>query len=370
MAYPAVSGAVAPTVNPNPGLMLNYKAALLRGASDPARCLIFGDSNITGGAAGTGGPQLLTDAARLNWAKRFAALMGWQRSGFLGEQGALDTPGATVNAYDPRLVLGGNWTTSYPFVGLGGSWFRSSGVGGTLTFTPETAFDRFTVRYPIDPSGTTALQVRVDGALVATINQQSAAGYASTTVNTTLGTHVLTFSNAAAGTEAYLHGVQVTNSASSAPIFIPGGNSGKDLTTHVNADFGFSPRPILQHINPDFVLVASTINDLARLIPVADYSARLELIITAAPNASWAFMNCYPHAGVWQTDGSNERYADTLRALATDMGGLYIDARQVLGSTNARAAAKGFRYDDAHPNPAGHVALAQYCYDVLNPVMS
>jgi hypothetical protein len=73
----------------------------------------------------------------------------------------------------------------------------------------------------------------------------------------------------------------------------------------------------------------------------------------------------FPSTGAGTTNGLADSYANALRGVAQDYGWGYFDGRNPLGSSNVGATYKGLRFDNNHPNLAGHVAFATAYYNWL-----
>ncbi|RKL14084.1 hypothetical protein BFJ72_g15390, partial [Fusarium proliferatum] len=89
------------------GSTAKWQAAKARGATNPARLAIVGDSNVAGQGSGTGADGLV-GAATTSLARRFMVKKGVRTDSFFGEQN-VTLANTGLASYDPRITLGTGW---------------------------------------------------------------------------------------------------------------------------------------------------------------------------------------------------------------------------------------------------------------------
>lgn len=345
------------------GTFAKWATALGRGASSPARALAIGDSNVMG-FGDNSGTTVLTES----FARDFADLLGWLTGSILGNQRFNTNSLADYESYNATVSHSGSWTIDSSDSGvLGGRFFKlPSGASGVFTWTPDEDFDTLLFSYPVVGSNGT-LVVAVDGVGKGSFSQTGSASYVTQTfTGLGAGPHTVTITGSSITGDAYIEKLEIQDRAGGTPVYCQAGWSGSkaaDLATTTNA---WSSLPQVAIENFDFVIYYATINDLKDGTAAYSYYASVEAFVAeASATADGVLMFGFPGQDNNNLDGLGVIVAEHLRRIARDYGWSYFDSREVLGNSNVRANALGYRYDDHHPNHSGHTALAAGLFDFL-----
>lgn len=335
-----------------------WTAAKARGAANPARLAIVGDSNIAGEGAGAG-PRALTGAAALSLGHRLADLLGCQDyASFFGDQNVTIAPAVALGTYDPRITLGSGWAPdATESVIFGGRFLRAAaGASGLLSFAPGVSISRFRVWYPTLDGLNTAVTVYVDGSAVETFSQVGTAGLTHKDYTVSAGAHTITIGVGSSG-DAYVAGVECWD-GSATPVALIGGYCNAragDLSSIANP---WSPRPGTVAMAPDYTIIYCTINDLINSTAQDVYYGQVEALVAALTGSNGCLCMGYPPDNTRTTSGPYDQMAVALRNIAADHGWSYYDCRRDVGRSSVTAAARGVKYDTLHPNAAGAAAIA------------
>lgn len=348
------------------GDFTKWQAAKARGSTNPARIAFIGDSNVVGEGTATS-TRGLTGAAKTSLARKFATTGGYQTDSFFGEQNITISPTpVALGTYDDRITLGSGWAPDSSASQIFGGRFLlgSAGATGRLAFAPTGAFNRFRVWYPTLSGLNTAVGVYVDGTLVGTINQNAAAGFTFAEYNVTSGTHTISIGVGSSGT-GYVAGIE-TFSGTSTPVFLQGGYCGgvaADLDATGNP---WNGKPGTLAIAPDFAVIYCTVNDARLTAANAYYTSLEDLVATLAPTANGCLCVGFPYNGNGAIDGTYDKFAQFLRSMAADYGWSYFDGRRTYGHSYVKATARGYVFDQYHPNVTGANAFASDLYTFLS----
>lgn len=370
-----------PKVPPNPmhkivGGKAKWVAARARGSSDPARFIVVGDSNVSGQGAGTGTGNL-TGAYEVSFAHKLADKFGFNTDHIFGDQNV----GVSVTyagTYDTRLsVSGSGWGIDSTAQIAGGRFFvATSNSSGLLRFTPEDDVESFKVWTPKTSGITTNFVVSIDGSPVDTFSQAGTAALESHVYNETLGSHYIEFSNGGAGGgTGFFMGVETFDGTDNPHAFMLGWAGAKMADIAKITDPWSSLKGMIA-LEPDYTVLYCTINDIAAATSGATYYEKLYDILQNQPTVGGAsglssigdgcLVMGFPVDDAQQYDSYGDNIATMLRNAARDAGWSFIDLRYDLGFMNITAGARGYKYDGAHPNLAGHEKIAQLIYDFLH----
>jgi hypothetical protein len=243
---------------------------------------------------------------------------------------------------------------------LGGRYYTApGGSAGALSFTSATPCDTVDVRYIQTVGANTATVVRIDGNVVDTIDQTGSNAWALKTYSVTMGVHTVTVTPGATGV-CRVTSIEPRVALSTQPRTIKAG-----ICSGAIADFNLATNPWSNRnaavaLAPKFTTLYATINDLVAGTAIATYRTAVEGFAGALSAVSdGCLVMGYPSTGAGTTSGLADTYADALRGIAQDVGWGYYDGRAVLGSSNAGAVTRGFRFDNNHPNLAGHTRFGQ-----------
>lgn len=346
----------------------------------PAKLLFFGDSVTAGEGSGTGTLNMV--GARANGlALACTAALNSQLGNanadtFFGDQNSTLTGIASVNAYDPRITLGSGWASDTAATTFGGRFLVGTGAtAGDLVFSPSGQFDRVTVYWPTLSNLSSALRVKIDGAVVDTLNQAIPASLSSKTYNTTLGTHTVGFNNVGPG-NGYVLGVVAWNSANPGVTAIVGGWCGAkaadlDNKNSLSQDNNGNPYPwaptnALKSIAPDLTVVNITVNDNTAQTALASYFGDLDSIVQAALTVGDVLLvGGWPNNTAGTTNGTLDSYLAAIRNSGANRGCGVIDLRNYFGQAWSVANGLGYTYDNDHPNAAGHSLIGRIIADAI-----
>lgn len=334
--------------------LLKWREARLRGATNPARVLLYGESGVAGQGCGTGA-QGLIGAATVGYGKKIADAIGGLYAGFLGENNS--TVGSvTPSQYDPRLTLGTGWAADIAPAHCGGRFITASGAtAGECAFAPGVPVSEFVFWYPRTSTAQAALEVRIDGVLVDTINQIGADALLSKTYSMALGLHTISFKATSTGT-SFVLGV-VSRDGTSAPIVMQAGNCGRNMSQISSAAFPWEPRPSAVALAPDLTVIKCTVNDSNAGTTRASYVASLESIMAAlAPTSDLVLVISFPSDNANTFNGGLDALSRAIHDLAADFGASVVDTREVYGIKYSRAQARGLNFNADHGNSAGYDA--------------
>jgi len=350
------------------GSFTRWKVAKARGAANPARILVLGDSNVTNAGGGDSGSFLLVNALTSSWAQQLARLAGYKVDSFYGE-GNCGANVVTPAQYDPRIVLGTGWTYFTSPTILGGRMVYTATHPNTnlLTFTPVGAFDSFDCILPI-VTGT--IGVWVDGTQVATVNTAAltpiVGGIGKVTYTVTRGTHTIGFSNPDITNFTYVSGVQCHDSTNAAPELIQAswfGAVAANFTANANA---WEQLNGVQAVKADYSIVPIIENDSSSGTALATYQAAMETTIAnLAATSDGCICASFASNNAASLNGDFDTRAQMLKNLARSYGWSYFDMRDVYGYSWAKATTNGYVYDTSHPNRAGYTAMVTKLYAFL-----
>jgi hypothetical protein len=333
-------------------------AAKLRGPSEPIRIAFYGDSNLVGEGSGTSTLGLF-GAREKGFAIVLAKSLGWQTGTFYGDQNVA-TGSVTLEQFDPRIVLG-SFASDAAASTAGGRFIVCSGASSQdFQFTPESAFDEFSFKYPQTSTANTSISVKVDGNVIDTFSQAGANTYKTKKYTVAKGIHTIQIQSTGTGT-AFIHGIETRDTASSAPIFLHLGWCGAkwaDLNS-VSGAYPWAPRNALVALAPDCVLTHCTINDISASTPIATVVGHMSgVALAVTPVATLMHTVSFPANRAGMYNGTLQNYADNLKYAALSFEGSYADARCALSNDWNLANAKGWTYDNDHPSEAGHALIA------------
>lgn len=341
--------------------------ARLRAATGTFRVAMVGDSTTVGFDSALSGytnakvGSVLNRLATLLTAKGIAA----QSDSFFGN-GNVGGNATNYNAYNPLVtfpVAGFQPSGSLP--GLGGQAFQCTTSGGTLAFTPVSAFDTIDVYY--FQSGTAgSFAVNVDGgAALQTINANGTPTnlLKATVTGASLATHTVNIV-ASSGSPVFIVGIAVRASTVPRVELYNMGVAATTISSYESGSFPFNLLAQLPVVAPDLTFINLTINDInTQVTTVAAYQAAMQLAITAALGSGDVILmignpgNTAP----WTAGVIAPQYQAAIYALAqlnnlpvldiTQRWVSYAVTNPILPYGDAGAGA-------VHPGPAGYADIA------------
>ena len=367
------------------GSMPRLTAAKLRIPSatiSPPRIMIQGHSVVVGQGSGTG-TYFTTGGRETSWPVKLAKSLGWQTGSFFGT-GSVNAVGGglqTVPDYDPRLGQGSWVVDSNAALGgsaatVGGALWSVTGASTTdFTFTPETAFDVYTVYTLTLPGAASSVSIKLDGNVVQTLNQNASNNVVKSTFTCTLGTHTISIQNNGTGT-AYLIGMETRVSTSTAPMLLHCAKCGGTLDQLNTVTNPWSWSNVVNILAPDVVMTQCLINDIAgqaatpnTLVPKINTLTLACVARSADP--IWMVDQPFGSGGnagnVCFTDGSINIISSQMKSNCLTYDGSFGDFRGTFGSSVAMAQTRGFYSggDTAHPRAPGTTAMAEFAAKVF-----
>lgn len=344
------------------GTFAKWQTAKARGATSPARFVAVGDSNVEGHGANSG-----TDLFTKGFARRLADDMSFLRGSIYGSQNVSSTL-TGYEAYNTAVSHTGGWAIDSSASNIMGDKFfklSSGGSAGAITWAPAETFDTLQVGYPT-ASGLGSITVTVDGSLIDTISENASSGYHVNTYSS-LGhsTHTVAIGGTGSG-DVYLQKLELQDRTLGTPVYCQAGWGGSKASDHIITSQLWQSLNQLDVENFDYVLYYCTINNLNDGDSSPTYAQNVETFVkTAAATADGCLCFGFPPNANNAQDGTAVIYAENLRHIAMDYGWSYYDCRESVGHSNARANDLGYRYDDKHPNQAGHDLIGDDLYDFL-----
>ncbi|MDV9040898.1 SGNH/GDSL hydrolase family protein [Stenotrophomonas sp. RAC2] len=341
---------------PIPGPLDLWNAAKARGASNPARLMVVGDSNVEGVGSGAG-TLGLTGASETSFPARLAELFGYQRSSWFGDQNTKEA-GVPLSTFNPAITLGSGWAPDAAVSSIFGASFMVAAPGaGPLTYSPVGSVTKFRLWYATFTGLNNALQVRIDGVLVDTINTSGSALLTFRDYNVAAGSHNIAVTPTGSGS-AFVQGIEAFNGTAT-PVLLQGGWGGARAANLASAANPWNSLPGMKTIAPDFVIYYCTINDAGAGTSAAAYKGQVETVIEQLyPKANGCLCVGFPANVSGVTNGLYDAYATALKQLAVDRAWFFLDLRDVFGNTWSEANTRGLAYDSHHPNGDGHQAIA------------
>lgn len=333
---------------------VKWRAALARAATGGARATIncVGDSTTwgqgSGGSASTGVKAAAYPAA-------LASIIG-QETGFASQAQSWWGEGstlATLPVSDPRVAFTGA-TARESLASVGGGMILLS-AAGTLAFTPSANVDTFDIWY-VKGTGNGTFSYSVDGGSATNVNSNTTGGPSKVTVSAgSSGSHTCTLTWVSGnchiiGMEGYLSTDKVSVR-----------NMGRASWTADDWDSttaSYSPLNALVSIAADLYIIDLGINDGKNGVSVADFSARMQTIITATKAVGdVALCVPAPSDSAIRSAAVQAEYAAAIYGLAQTNDLPLVDKDyRLISYTSGNAA--GFYYDQTHLTGMGYRDVA------------
>jgi hypothetical protein len=346
-ALARIGAPVPPLEAASAGNLLAWAAARSRlraGMADAARIAFVGDSKTMGAGAGTG-PQFTAGAFARSRPARVGALLAAaglpaRGEGFFGTAGVGTI--ADLIAYDPRRSGFAGWSGGS--VSLGGPALATANANPG-SFQTVAAVDRCHV-YFRNGADRPAFTVQ-KGAETITVTPAGAPGG--------LGRQEVAFAVRDAapivvtrtGTTSNLHlvGLYAWDSARAGVEIVNFGVYGVVSGYQADAATPISPLAALGSYAPHLTVVNLGTNDLAQSVAAGVWIGNIRAIATQA-RQSGSVILCWPAVGgttpLFGADPVRAQWRNALRALALELGCLFVDEEALLGGRVAAQAAGGF----------------------------
>jgi hypothetical protein len=318
--------------------------------------LFMGDSTLVGEWGGDNGTDAnsVLYAMPAMFAKRLAVRqLPTSCNGFMGDAGYTrynDKPLYGNNGHNQQFSFTGFTTNQYTdsyWGSLGGSPFYANNNGSYGAVTALRPFD--TVRsFVWDTNGT--YRVAFDNANNDTALTNTDTIKVLTHKNTAGPTTNAWYPSKQGGSVVVLQGAYMYNSTIPAVDIINAGIRGSGITDWINNAYSHSTLACLAAVDPDITFIMPPINDLLGGTSVADFKAKLQILITEAMKYGDVVLI---NAAAIRVGGPNNRPAQSARdAFTAAMNELIvtnnltplIDLEALLGAWDST-----MYYDDLHP---------------------
>jgi hypothetical protein len=245
-----------------------------------ALALQVGHSHMTGYGAVNAG-SMSGDAIKLSYpqllADEFTACLARSAdAAFMGDQNCV-VAGTALGSYNTNINLGANWAVYAAGATLGAKPLIAN-AAGTVTFTPDVAFDRlqvFFARY----SGSPQCTVNVDGgSSLGTLAMNGSDLYTSATYSVSDATHQIRVVAPAAG--SLIAGVLTWRSSVKQLTFFNMAWAGGLVTDYLSSATAFSPVPALRTFgNVGLTQIHLDANEIINGIAVGTFSNNLAAFV-------------------------------------------------------------------------------------------
>ncbi len=323
------------------------KLALTRLNQSPTRVLCVGDSTTAGvfsdsyttatGSTNQGGPN--------SWPAQLAAQLN--ASGISSFYG-LAIPGHSGNL-DSRWSMTGGW--AYVPFGFGINACLSASGTGVITITPGVAADTYKVWFAAD-SGTGQMTAQATGGSVSgAFGSNATAGAYSVTVTAGAVSASNTVTITWVSGTVFVSGIEWSDSTKPNRLSIGNAGVGSSKATQWAGDLTHYAKAIalIKAYAPDLTIISLGINDIAAGDTVANVTAAISNIVTAAQiSGDVLLLSAFPHPTATALDSLNEALRTAVGVPALP----YIDLFQRYGHN---AGSQGFQtVDGTHPNAIGY----------------
>lgn len=356
------------TASTLPVRLPNWRNSLakVRAGTGRGRILLIGDSTTAGAGSGASGSLNLVGA----WAKsrtqslaaRLAALgVPTSSNSVVGDNSAQFVQGVNVSLYDPRIVLGANWTMNLALTCGGAMYSYSNGAVNNLAFTPTGQIDSATVYYITRPGQGTCTTNIDGGSSLGTINMNAASAMTSQTFTFAKGAHTF---NVVPGNNGVLGITAIVTWDSTTPAIdiLQAGMIGATATTFTSTTSG-NPWDILPSISAyaaNLTVIQLTINDSVTNTNLATYAANLQTIVNRAKLTGDVILESgYPSLGI-----NAAAYVTQAQQVAANSAIPFLDVTY-RWTDYATSNGLGWMFDSLHPNAVGYQDCGQFEASVL-----
>ena len=334
-----------------------------------ATVLCIGDS-LTAGNDSTGGgmgSNARTASYPVVLAENFLSVPA-SADGWFGENNC-DGAGASMNAFDSRVVLGAGWTITTNNTTVGRyAISQQSGNLNAMTFTPGVEFDRIRIYYACwdtSPEYT----VNIGGATIATLNMDQDAynGTAFEDITCTLGTNPVNI--VATGDWGSINGCYVYKSSVKQVTVINGGWWGAYSADYAANANGWQPLATIKKIAPDLSIICLGGNDCIFAIAQATFKANLGAVIDAALVSGDVLLVGFTRVNpTTVADATQTTYLKYISDVAAEKNVPFFDPTTRANWNNFTAAnAAGFKAADGiHNTGTGYADLAEGIREFLD----
>ena len=338
------------------------KLAAVRAGTARAKVLCIGDSTSYGSGSTNGQinswVSLVRQALDTNYAPATNGLVIPKYQNGAGQSSSY-------------LIAGSGWLTALQGWAGRSSYSSGAATSGSLNYAPGFRCDRVDIYYinHSNPSFNAVVNVNLNGSSIGTFDTAVGSGsnFAKVTMSfTATDNPTIGLTRLGTGGSTWIVGMEAYLSTSPA---IGVGNAGIEGTATLQWQDDASTTSSLKALRlyaPDLSVIMLGVNDSTGTSKV-DYKSRLTNIVKAAKE-SGDVMLMSPVPTNDATRAANEAlYRDAAQEIATRYGCIFLDLFARWG-TWAAANAKGYMFDDTHPNDAGYQDIKTAVYTALTNV--
>lgn len=281
----------------------------------------------------------------------------------------LSVPPTNTNTDDRWSVGSTTWTKTSFGAGANSSYSETAGGTGSLTFTPRTIADTYSVYYIQYGSGGT---IGVSAGGSATTSQSTAGTNSVQKVTVTApqasASNVVQIAHTAGG-NVHIVGVEAYLSTEKSIVLGNAGVAGSSASGWASAPVGsteFGGIGLIKGYAPDLTIINLGINDAAASVSVATFKANIQSLITAAKLSGDVILLTMAPSQNAPTNVFEPQYVSALYDLADSNDIPLIDGYKRFGSAyNAE-----FMADSVHPNDTGYYDVAAIVSEALKSIIS
>lgn len=178
-------------------------------------------------------------------------------------------------------------------------------------------------------------------------------------VSVTRGLHAVKLSTTSGGSgSSYISNIEVSDSTSTAPRLLLGGQANSRLSNYVAVNSAYTGPVGLKNVDPDVVILASTINDLDNGESLVNIKNWMSIVASNVREMDADFVGIcgWPTNRPNLTKASLDEISAHLLTLAQQSNGAWVDNRAVIGYTYAEVN-PSYVADDWHLTATGYALL-------------
>jgi lysophospholipase L1-like esterase len=265
---------------------------------------------------------------------------------------------------DARIVEGNSWTNFGSNAALGGTLFENTGsTTNALSFTPTVPVDTFVIYY-ITAVGNGTFSAGFNSATPTNQSTNSANGFATLTISSTLGINTLNLKYVSGG-NIFIQGVEAYDSSKKWIDFINAGWPGAKASDISSNPAFYSPLSGIGFLAPDLTLLNIGINDWGAGTSLSSFQTNVQSVITECQlSGDVIIISPAPSAASSTSVATQQTYVTVMKNLAITNNIPFIDwwTRMGLQSTNT---AMYWTSNALHPNMVGYSDNAQTIFNMI-----
>jgi hypothetical protein len=271
---------------------------------------------------------------------------------------------AAFKSYDTRLAFTAEWVLNI-YTQLGGFYLsNSSGSTGTITFTPDAAFDTIDVYYTKYSSGYGSFTIDIGAGVLATVNCNGGVGYSCgvATVSVASGIHAVNITKTV-NAPISIRGISCYKKNAEMQLFNASFN-GMTAVGYTSGGSGTNQAwgSIIDWpaIAPHLTVITLGINDSTSQQDLQLFHDRYQEIINLA-KATGDVILAVPNSISYTGNPVQDPYWDMIYKLGRENSLNVWDHRDAMGSW-IDANARGLLNDQRHPREAGYEVMSEAFY--------